>query len=105
MKKGMVILIVLLAAGLCFASGSGESSAKSGPIEIKLAHENSVDQPIHRYSEMFAEKVKEYSEGRINVTVYPAGQLGNMTDLTTNVSLGIMDMCINIHVSLPPYSP
>lgn len=105
MKKGMVILIVLLAAGLCFASGSGESAAKSGPIEIKLAHENSVDQPIHRYSEMFAEKVKEYSDGRINVTVYPAGQLGNMTDLTTNVSLGIMDMCIIDNANLIDYIP
>ena len=105
MKKGMVILIVLLAAGLCFASGSGESAAQSGPIEIKLAHENSVDQPIHRYSEMFAEKVKEYSDGRINVTVYPAGQLGNMTDLTTNVSLGIMDMCIIDNANLIDYIP
>lgn len=105
MKKVVIILMLFLASMACFAGGASETAAQSGPIEIKLAHENSVDQPIHRYSQMFADKVNEYSDGRINVTVYPAGQLGNMTDLTTNVSLGIMDMCIIDNANLIDYIP
>ena len=105
MKKVVIILMLFLASMACFAGGASEAAAQSGPIEIKLAHENSVDQPIHRYSQMFADKVKEYSDVMINVTVYPAGQLGNMTDLTTNVSLGIMDMCIIDNANLIDYIP
>lgn len=105
MRKVVIVFMLFLASMACFAGGASEAAAQSGPIEIKLAHENSVDQPIHRYSQMFADKVKEYSDGRINVTVYPAGQLGNMTDLTTNVSLGIMDMCIIDNANLIDYIP
>lgn len=109
MKKGlMVVLVIALVLVGVFAQGSKEKDVVGKTFEIKLAHENSTDQPIHRYSVMFAEKVAEYSDGRIQVTVYPAGQLGNMTDLTTNVSLGLMDMCVidnsNLINYLPEYS-
>ncbi|MDK2860476.1 MAG: TRAP-type transport system periplasmic protein [Sphaerochaeta sp.] len=100
--------MMVLVFSFAFANGTAEGAAKTEAkknIEIKLAHENSVDQPIHRYSEMFAKKVAEYSEGRIKVTVYPAGQLGNMTDLTTNVSLGLVDMCIIDNANLINYLP
>lgn len=108
-KKSFVfVLMMVLVFSLAFAGGTAETAAKpevKKSIEIKLAHENSVDQPIHRYSEMFAKKVAEYSDGRIKVIVYPAGQLGNMTDLTTNVSLGLMDMCIIDNANLINYIP
>ncbi|MHC1691774.1 MAG: TRAP transporter substrate-binding protein [Sphaerochaetaceae bacterium] len=106
MKKVVVaILFLCLVMGTVYANGQNESVKASGPIEIKLAHENSVDQPIHRYSQLFADKVNQYTEGRVHVTVYPAGQLGNMTDLTTNVSLGLMDMCIIDNSNLINYIP
>lgn len=94
------MLFFFVGVVMAFASGP---NAK--PIEIKLAHENAVDQPIHRYSQLFADKVNQYTEGRIHITVYPAGQLGNMTDLTTNVSLGLMDMCIIDNSNLINYIP
>jgi|LSQX01.2.fsa_nt_gb tripartite ATP-independent transporter DctP family solute receptor len=108
-RRFMVFLVILIALSCVFGQGTTEKEGKIGkPIEIKLAHENATDQPIHRYSQIFADKVEQYSEGRIKVTVYPAGQLGNMTDLTTNVSLGLMDMCVidnsNLINYLPEYS-
>jgi C4-dicarboxylate-binding protein DctP len=106
MKKVLLVLLFLgLSMGMAFSNGQVEESKVVGPMEIKLAHENSVDQPIHRYSQVFADKVNKYTEGRIHVTVYPAGQLGNMTDLTTNVSLGLMDMCIIDNSNLINYIP
>jgi C4-dicarboxylate-binding protein DctP len=106
MKKVLLVLLFLgLSMGMAFSNGQMEESKVVGPMEIKLAHENSVDQPIHRYSQVFADKVNKYTEGRIHVTVYPAGQLGNMTDLTTNVSLGLMDMCVIDNSNLINYIP
>ncbi|WP_320128569.1 TRAP transporter substrate-binding protein [uncultured Sphaerochaeta sp.] len=101
----LVMLFLCLTMGMAYANGQVENAATTGPIEIKLAHENAVDQPIHRYSQLFADKVNQYTEGRVHITVYPAGQLGNMTDLTTNVSLGLMDMCIIDNSNLINYIP
>ena len=40
----------------------------------------------------FAELVNEKSDGRIEVQVYPAGQMGEMTDILTAVQSGSMQM-------------
>jgi len=103
---------LVMGMGMLFANGTSESGAAGTPtvapgktIEISLGHENAIDQPIGRYSELFAKKVNEASNGRIHITVYPAGQLGNMVDLMDNVSHGLQDMCVIDVGNLDSYEP
>ena len=45
-----------------------------------------------QFEHKFAELVNEKSDGRIEVQVYPAGQMGEMTDILTAVQSGSMQM-------------
>lgn len=55
----------------------GESSGDK--IVMKYSHglNPSDDDPHHWVAETFKEKVEEYSDGKIEVEIYPAGQLGS----------------------------
>jgi tripartite ATP-independent transporter DctP family solute receptor len=108
MKKSFAfVLILTLSLGLVFANGVSETKAASAEkvIEISLAHANAIDQPIGRYSDLFASMVNEKSGGHIHVTVYPAGQLGSMTDVMDNVANGLQDMSIIDIGNLDAYEP
>ena len=109
MKKFLVLfLMIVVFVGFIFANGEKESSnisVQKEAIEISLAHGNAIDQPIGTYSQLFANKVNEESNGRIHVTVYPAGQLGNAIDLMANVSNGLQDMSIIDIGYLNEYKP
>ena len=62
-------------------------------IELRLGHGNAVDQSIHIHAQMWADKVAEMTDGRITITVYPAGQLGTLVEMLEAVELGTLDIC------------
>lgn len=67
-------LIALLVPVAVMAGGQGEDE---GPISIKLSHDLPEDTPQHAGSVRFKELVEERSGGRLEVQVFPAGQLGS----------------------------
>lgn len=82
MKK---ILALVLAAMMVFtfaacSSGSDDPAGETGGDEktfvMKLAHDLSEDTPQHQGSQIFEQLVEENSGGRIDVQIFPAGQLG-----------------------------
>jgi len=102
----LVMALVLAACGSGSGSGSGSSGSGSGSgssgssgagktIDLKYAHPNAPDSVAGRQATLFAELVKEKTDGRITITVFPSGQLGNLQEITEGVQLGTIHMSHN----------
>lgn len=87
MKKGLItaITIGIMSAGMPMSSMASD-------VVIKLADVQAENDIETKFEYKFAELVKEKSDGRIEVQVYPAGQMGEMTDILTSVQSGAIQM-------------
>ena len=97
MKKNLVTLLavafiaVVLNVGIAFAADT---------IELKLAEIHPKGYPTEQGDEEFARLVKERSQGRINITVFPGGQLGgDEKAVVEQVQMGAIDFA---RISLAP---
>lgn len=59
---------------------------------IKVAHADNQAHPKHLAFVKFAEIVKEKSEGRLEIQVYPSGQLGDERELIESLQTGAVHM-------------
>ncbi len=103
MKKIVSLLLVLcLCAGMLVGCGAGSAGtsapaqepastapANDGEVYImQMGHGQSTTSPRHRTCELFKEMVEERTNGHVLVELFPAGQLGNETEMTEAVSMG-----------------
>lgn len=72
-------LCLLLVAGC-----GGENKAKI----LKLAHGLDQSHPVHKAMEFMAEKVKENSDGKLQIQIYPSGQLGSEQQCVELLQIG-----------------
>lgn len=87
MKKGLALLTTL---GLAITGCT--TNVFEADVVIKLADVQAENDVETQFEYKFAELVNEKSDGRIEVQVYPAGQMGEMTDILTAVQSGSMQM-------------
>lgn len=87
MKKGLALLTTL---GLAITGC--KTNVFAADVVIKLADVQAENDVETQFEYKFAELVNEKSDGRIEVQVYPAGQMGEMTDILTAVQSGSMQM-------------
>lgn len=87
MKKGLALLTTL---GLAITGC--KTNVFAADVVIKLADVQAENDVETQFEYKFAELVNEKSDGRIEVQVYPAGQMGEMTDILTEVQSGSMQM-------------
>lgn len=75
---------------------------------LRLAHVNQADSPSGLGSQRFADLVAEYTDGRIEVQVFPQGQLGNNREIFTQLTTASIEMAISpfgfISDIVPEYS-
>lgn len=76
--------ILLLGASLTFAA----------PVTLKLGHIAEPENVYGQGADHFAKRVKELSNGEIDIKVYPSSQLGNQRDLVEGLGLGTVDMTL-----------
>ncbi|RKL64801.1 C4-dicarboxylate ABC transporter substrate-binding protein [Salipaludibacillus neizhouensis] len=95
-----VILLASLVVSACSSSegASGEKEKAGDTIDIRLSGQSPDDHPSTQALYKFAKQVKEKTEGRINVKVYPANQLGDYTTVYKEIGRGTLDMAL---ISLP----
>lgn len=62
---------------------------------LRLGHTDPADGLRHKAAMMFAEKVKENTQGRYSVDVHHSGTLGSDPKLLEQVKLGAIDMAIS----------
>lgn len=86
MKKSILfsslIVLLFMAAIPCFAA----------PVRWKLAHPRPVTDECHANLSELAENVKKRTEGRVEITIFPAGQLGSIEACFEKMSMGSLEM-------------
>jgi tripartite ATP-independent transporter DctP family solute receptor len=66
----------------------------AGGKELKLSHTDPPGGPREMASILFAEKVKEYTQGRYTVKTYPSGVLGNDNKAVELLTIGGLDLTV-----------
>ena len=109
-KKLVLSLVVLLSFALLI-SGCGSSKTQekakeqSGPIELKLGHVLNEDSHFHAGALEFARLVKEKSNGRLTVSVFANGLLGNDRTLAEGMQFGTVDMAVVSSATMAGFVP
>jgi tripartite ATP-independent transporter DctP family solute receptor len=74
-------------------------AALATPVEaqtkLKWAHVYETSEPYHTTSVWAAEEINKRTNGRYQIDVYPASQLGKESDINQGLSLGTVDMIIS----------
>ncbi|WP_323000265.1 TRAP transporter substrate-binding protein [Castellaniella sp.] len=81
----------LLAAGLGLAVGQ----ATAASLTLRYGHMNSPNSVAGLQAQMFADKVKEYTQGEVVIQVYPSSQLGKLQELAEATSTGVIALSHN----------
>lgn len=90
MGLNKIIKTLLLTVGLTVV---GMGAARAQPeIILKLAHNADTSEPGHVSSLELAEAVKTATNGRVEIQVFPNGQLGNERELIEGLLIGNVDI-------------
>lgn len=75
---------------------TGESTVEFPKMTLNLAHvqTSSKEDSFHKFATSFAEKIKEASNGSVNVEVFGNAQLGGERDIIEGMRLGTIDMAV-----------
>lgn len=83
--------------GIALAAVLPAATALAQDVTLRMGHIHAPSGPTGRGADMFAEKVAEYSDGRVEVQVFPSSQLGGLGDLFSASRSGAVD------IALTPY--
>jgi len=77
-----------LTACLAITALAASMSAAAQDIKIRFAHSLSPSEPAHQAAEYFAKNVAARTNGRVQITVFPAEQLGPGKDVNEMIRQG-----------------
>jgi len=63
--------------------------------KLKWAHVYETAEPYHKWSVWAGDEIKKRTNGRYEITVFPASSLGKEADINQGLSLGTVDMIIS----------
>jgi len=89
MKFGLTTIIGASVAVLLSTLGANAQTT------LKWAHVYETSEPFHTESVWAAEEIAKRTEGRYEVDVFPASQLGKEADLNQGLKLGTVDIIIS----------
>lgn len=89
MKRILLFQLVCIVLSLSFF---GCSSSEIEVRKVRLAHALNTQHPVHKGMIRLAELVSEYSDGSIQMTVYPNQQLGSERQMLELLQLGSIGM-------------
>jgi TRAP-type C4-dicarboxylate transport system substrate-binding protein len=78
------LAVTLFASLLLFASCGEEKRQKT----LKLAHGLDQAHPVHKGMVFMAERLKEKSKGKLEIEIYPSGQLGSEQQCVELLQIG-----------------
>ena len=93
-QKGCAILagVTILVLSACSSVLPEREASDIPEIILRYAEVNPSDHIITLTGRFFADKVKELSDGRIEIEVYDAGKLGNDAQYYDQLQMGALDM-------------
>ena len=87
--KGLLVAAALAVPLSLVATGA------QAQTKLKWAHVYETSEPYHKWSVWAAEEIKKRSNGKFDITVFPASSLGKETDINQGMLLGTVDMIIS----------
>ena len=75
----------------CFTSVSSVSAAER-IYKIKIANVTAPEHPLNVCFEKMADLMRAKSAGRLDATVFPSGQLGNLRTISEGLQMGTIEM-------------
>ncbi len=92
MHRSIAAMALAFVTSLVLGASSGPASAQTN---LKWAHVYETSEPFHTESVWAAQEIAKRTDGRYQIDVYPASQLGKETDLNQGLTLGSVDMIIS----------
>ena len=81
-------------------------SPASGQTRLKWAHVYEITEPFHTEALWAASEIKKRTNGKFDITVFPASQLGNENQLNEALGLGTIDIVyVGINFVAATYKP
>lgn len=108
MKKILILVLSCIMTFSMFASGSKEgdkSASDVNPIILKMAENQPENNPVTVAMYLFADLVKEKTNGEVIVDLYASAQLGQETENIEQISAGILDLARVNSVTLAQVIP
>jgi len=94
----LMIILTLSFVGTAFANGGQESSggsAQTGQMEkitARMPSEEIEGDFMTVWAKKFADHMREWSDGQIDITVYPYGTLGDSRDVVEVTQMGVTEL-------------
>lgn len=80
-------------------------AAEAQPVSIKLGHVAPTDEPYHQAAEKFAQLVKQYTDGAVEVQIFPNSLLGGQRELLEGLQLNSVDATLTTAAVLANFLP
>src|SRR5437773_11135448 len=81
--------VALAAAFVIAAAIAGPASAQT---KLKWAHVYEIGEPYHTQARWAADEIKKRTNGKYEIQVFPASQLGNENQINEGLGLGTVDI-------------
>jgi tripartite ATP-independent transporter DctP family solute receptor len=91
-KVFALLLVFMLGVGSVFAAGSSEATPVAAARKLTIAHVFATNHPVHVALLEANKMLKEKSNGRLELTIYPNGTYANYNDAVQAVIMGQLDM-------------
>lgn len=102
MKKCIMLMTALLVLTLC---GTAMAAYEGPAINAKLASEEIEGDFMTVWAHNFADHMKEWSGGKINIEVYPYGTLGATGDINELAQMGVVEFVFSDHAWISSFVP
>ena len=94
---------ILIATAAVVAMAAGSVAAQE--VSLRYAHVGTEGDIQHRYAQEAADLIRERSDGRIDITIFPASQLGGVAEMVDGVRSGAISMGHHDFASLARIAP
>ncbi len=99
MKKILLVVLMVIIAGALPLSSCGGGTEEV--IELSMANYLPATHPFTALQQQFGEEINARTEGRVNITYYPAGQLVKANQVPDALAQGIADIAFS-HIGYNP---
>src|SRR6056297_120302 len=97
----MIMTLCLLSIGCDAQKSTLSTSVKAEdfkPVVLRYANQHPLDHSATKAAEKAANFIKEKTEGRVTLDIYPSGQLGDYTQIYDEIMMGNIDIA---HYDVP----
>jgi tripartite ATP-independent transporter DctP family solute receptor len=102
-RNAVQVLLATLIFG--YIIGCSPPPAQTDKIILKAGHSANANEPYHLGLLEMARIVKEESNGRVEIQIYPAMQLGSEKAMIEGLLLGTMDIVVPSNLSVTNFVP